>query len=48
VALITDPDRISARSFRWMCGEVGLDVQPRVVELTDETRGTLYRLRHTR
>ena len=49
-ALITDPDRNSSRSFRWRCGEVGLEVETSFVRAGEpggeRTKGTLYRLRH--
>jgi predicted nicotinamide N-methyase len=49
-ALVTDPDRNAARSFRWVCGEVGLDVETSFVRAGEpggeRTKGTLYRLRH--
>jgi ETFB lysine methyltransferase len=48
-ALITDPDRLSSRSFRWQCGEVGLDVEPSFIRAGEpggeRTKGTLYRIR---
>lgn len=50
-ALITDPDRYSSRSFKWVCGEVGLDVETSFVRAGEpggeRTKGTLYRLRHS-
>lgn len=51
-ALVTDPDRNAARSFRWVCGEAGLDVETQFVRAGEpggeRTKGTLYRLRHMR
>ncbi len=50
VALITDPDRNSSRSFRWRCGEAGLEVETSFVRAGEpggeRTKGTLYRLTH--
>lgn len=50
VALITDPDRVSARSFRWQAGQSGLHVEASLVRAGEpggeRIKGTLYRLRH--
>lgn len=50
LALITDPDRECARSFRWRCGEAELDVEPSFIRAGEpggeRTKGTLYRIRH--
>lgn len=50
VALITDPDRMSARSFRWQAGQAGLHAEPSLVRAGEpggeRIKGTLYRLRH--
>ncbi|MGL4422655.1 MAG: class I SAM-dependent methyltransferase [Gemmataceae bacterium] len=49
-ALITDPDRISARSFAEQAQEAGLRVQTQFVRAGEpggeRTKGTLYRLQH--
>jgi predicted nicotinamide N-methyase len=48
VALIADPDRISARPFKWACQNAGLDVVPifaRAGEPGGErTKGSVYRI----
>lgn len=50
VALVTDPDRMSARSFKWHCLQAGLDVDARFVRAGEpggeRVKGTLYRLTH--
>jgi predicted nicotinamide N-methyase len=50
VALITDPDRTSARSFRWAAGQAGLIAEPSFVRAGEpggeRVKGTLYRVRH--
>ncbi len=47
-ALITDPDRMCARSFRWVCGEVGLNIEPSFIRAGEpggeRIKGTLYRI----
>ncbi len=49
-AFVTDPDRYSSRSFKWVCGEAGLAVVTSFVRAGEpggeRTKGTLYRLRH--
>src|SRR5687767_2657407 len=48
VALITDPDRTSARTFRWAVGAVGLVAAPSFVRAGEpggeRVKGTLYRV----
>jgi hypothetical protein len=48
LALVTDPDRMAAKSFRWRVQNVGLDVEPQFVRAGepggDRTKGTLYRI----
>lgn len=50
VALITDPDRMSARSFRWAAGQAGLRAEPSFVRAGEpggeRVKGTLYRVAH--
>jgi predicted nicotinamide N-methyase len=50
VALVTDPDRISARSFRWAAGQAGLRAEPSFVRAGEpggeRVKGTLYRVTH--
>jgi predicted nicotinamide N-methyase len=50
VALITDPDRTSARSFRWAARQAGLSVGPSFIRAGEpggeRVKGTLYRVRH--
>jgi predicted nicotinamide N-methyase len=50
VALVTDPDRISARTFRHEAWRAGLDVVATFVRAGEpggeRTKGTLYRLTH--
>jgi predicted nicotinamide N-methyase len=50
LALITDPDRTSARSFRWAAGQAGLTAEPSFIRAGepggDRVKGTLYRVRH--
>jgi ETFB lysine methyltransferase len=47
-ALLTDPDRISARSFKWAAEQAGLVVRPSFVRAGEpggeRTKGTLYRV----
>jgi predicted nicotinamide N-methyase len=49
-ALITDPDRLAARSFRWQAGQAGLHVEAKPVRAGEpggeRIKGTLYRLTH--
>jgi predicted nicotinamide N-methyase len=51
LALITDPDRMSARSFRWAAGQAGLVAEPSFVRAGepggDRVKGTLYRVTHS-
>lgn len=48
VALIADPDRLSARPFRWLAEQAGLAVDPKPVRAGEpggeRTKGTLYRI----
>jgi len=48
--LITDPDRASARVFKWKLQEAGYDVTPEFIRAGEpggeRTKGTLYRIRH--
>jgi predicted nicotinamide N-methyase len=48
VALIADPDRISARPFRWLAEQAGLFVEPRPTRAGEpggeRTKGTVYRI----
>ena len=44
VCLITDPDRLASRRFRWTLGEAGFDVDPSPLTV-GEAKGTLYRIR---
>lgn len=50
VALITDPDRLSARSFRWAAGQAGLVAEPSFIRAGEpggeRVKGTLYRITH--
>ncbi len=50
VCLITDPDRASARVFKWKLQEAGYDVTPEFIRAGEpggeRTKGTLYRIRH--
>jgi predicted nicotinamide N-methyase len=50
VCLITDPDRLPAKNFRWQLAEAGYDVTPQLVRAGEpggeRTKGTLYRIRH--
>jgi predicted nicotinamide N-methyase len=50
LALITDPDRMSARSFRWAAGQAGLVAEPSFIRAGEpggeRVKGTLYRVRH--
>ncbi|CAN5584096.1 hypothetical protein BH11PLA2_BH11PLA2_34910 [soil metagenome] len=52
LCLITDPDRLAAKSFRWLVQNAGLDVDPQFVRAGepggDRTKGTLYRITKTR
>jgi predicted nicotinamide N-methyase len=49
VCLIADPDRLSARNFRWKLEEAGYDVTARIVRAGEpggeRSKGTLYRIR---
>jgi predicted nicotinamide N-methyase len=49
VCLIADPDRLSARVFRWKLEEAGYDVTAQPIRAGEpggeRTRGTLYRIR---
>lgn len=48
VALIADPDRLSARPFRWLVEQTGLTLEPRPMRAGEpggeRTKGTLYRI----
>jgi predicted nicotinamide N-methyase len=48
VALIADPDRISARPFKWLCQNAGLHVETAFARAGqpggERTKGTVYRL----
>jgi predicted nicotinamide N-methyase len=50
VCLVTDPDRPSARYFRWKLEEAGYSVTPEFIRAGEpggeRTKGTLYRIRH--
>lgn len=50
LGLITDPDRLAARRFRWKLEEVGFAVTTEFVRAGEpgggRTKGTLYRIRH--
>lgn len=50
LGLITDPDRLAARQFRWKLEEVGFAVTTEFVRAGEpgggRTKGTLYRIRH--
>ena len=49
-ALIADPDRLSARPFKWLCENAGLEVLPEFARAGEpggeRTKGTIYRIRH--
>jgi predicted nicotinamide N-methyase len=48
VALIADPDRLSARPFKWACQNLGLEVVPAFARAGqpggDRTKGSVYRI----
>lgn len=48
VALIADPDRISARPFKWRCRDAGLTVTPAFARAGtpggERTKGSVYRI----
>ena len=48
VALIADPDRVSARPFRWLAEQTGLVVSPKPTRAGEpggeRTKGTVYRI----
>jgi hypothetical protein len=48
VALIADPDRISARPFKWLCQNAGLHVEAALARAGqpggERTKGTVYRI----
>ena len=48
IAMIADPDRISARPFRWMATQAGLNVQTQFARAGEpggeRTKGTIYRI----
>ena len=50
LALIADPDRLSARPFKWQCEHAGLEVLPEFARAGEpggeRTKGTVYRIRH--
>lgn len=50
LALVTDPDRMAARSFRWAAGQAGLRAEPGFVRAGEpggeRVKGTLYRVTH--
>jgi ETFB lysine methyltransferase len=49
LALVTDTDRYSARSFRWLCEQAGLSVAVwpvKVGEPGNQHKGFLYRITH--
>jgi len=51
MCLIADPDRLSARNFRWKLEEAGYDVTARFIRAGEpggeRTKGTLYRIRRS-
>jgi predicted nicotinamide N-methyase len=47
VCLIADPDRLSARPFRWLVQNAGLEVEPRLAKVGpvgSQSKGTVYRI----
>lgn len=48
VCLLADPDRDSARPFKWLCQNAGLEVNPRFARAGEpggeRTKGTVYRV----
>jgi predicted nicotinamide N-methyase len=49
LAIIADPDRLSARPFRWLLQNAGLEVEPKLAKvgpIGSQSRGTVYRIWH--